>query len=286
MKNRILPFLITGMLTSVLFAGLISCEKDILIDSVIDSEMASTEARAILSSRSVNWNAHSNGTYTRSAAATDFGNVSGAWQESRAYISNGTCRITLLKNALSSASGMIVRFDVSDGTNYEMDWKVKFHSQFDWSKGGKLGFGFLIGDGNTGGDAAWDGNGGSLRMMWYNTGSRVFLQPYVYYKDQPGTYGDSFGKSYPSSGSLQKGTWYNVHMWAQMNTGSNEDGWVEIKVNGVNMLRQNIRWVTNNSKRAVREVSFHTFRGGSQDYWKSNTDGYIYYDDLHWNKVN
>ncbi len=286
MRKNILTASLKGALLCGLLLGLLSCEKDLLIDNVIDDEIAETEGRAIYSNRSVNWNGLSNGTYTRDAAVAHFGNLSGTWQESRAYISNGTCRVTLLKNALSSASGIIVRIDVSDGTSYEMNWKVKFHSQFDWSTGGKLGFGFLIGDGNTGGDAAWDGNGGSLRLMWYNTGSRVFLQPYVYYRDQPGTFGDTFGKSYPSSGSLTKGTWYNVHMWAQMNTGSNKDGWIEIKVNGIDVVREQIRWVTNNSKRAVRDISFHTFRGGSQSHWQSSTDGYIYYDDLYWNKVN
>lgn len=281
-KNRIS---VQGLLILGFTSTLLSCQKDLLFDKIIDDEIVETQGRAIYSSRAVDWNNLANGTYARNAAVSNFGNLSGTWQENKAYISNGTCRITLLKNALSSASGIIVRIDVPDGTSYEMDWKVKFHSKFDWSTGGKLGFGFLIGDGNTGGDAAWDGNGGSLRLMWYNTGSRVFLQPYVYYIDQPGTYGDTFGKSYPSSGSLSRGTWYNIHLWAEMNTGSNKDGWVEIKVNGVNLLRQQIRWVTNNSKRSVRDISFHTFRGGSQVHWQSSTDGYIYYDDLYWNKV-
>ncbi len=127
--------------------------------------------------------------YTSSQAAADFGNI-GGWNDSRTWISGGTCRIKLLPNALSGAGGVIGNVDISDGTAYELDYDVRFHSQFDFSRGGKIGFGFLVGDGNTGGDPGWDGNGGSLRLMWYQTDAgRVFFQPYVYYKDQPGEFG-------------------------------------------------------------------------------------------------
>jgi hypothetical protein len=131
----------------------------------------------------------------------------------------------------------------------------------------------------------WDGNGGSLRIMWYNTGSRVFFQPYLYYRDQPGQFGDTFGRSYPSSGSLTKGQWYTVHMYAKSNTGSNTNGHVQIVIGGSVILDQDIRWTTNDSKRLVKNLWFHTFRGGSQDYWKSSVDSYIYYDNLWFNRI-
>lgn len=284
MRKLFMKHLQVGILGILVCLGMISCEQDLIEDVIIDED-AVTDARAIYSSRSVNWNNYSsNGTYTKSQATSDFGNVN-TWNESRAYISNGTCRVTLLKNALSGSCGLIANIDVSDGTSYEMDWQVKFHSQFDWSRGGKLGFGFLIGDENTGCDRADDGNGGSLRVMWYNNDTNVYLKPYVYYKDMPSTCGNDFGKKYPTSGSLQKGTWYSVHLWAKLNTGSSTNGNVEMKVNGTTILSQSIRWVTNDSKRKVKHVSFHTFRGGSQTYWQSSSDGYIYYDNLYWNKV-
>jgi hypothetical protein len=243
------------------------------------------EVNAIKSTWTTNWNNYGDGTYTSGSAAADFGNVSG-WNQSRAWISGGTCRITLLKNALSGAGGVIANIDISDGSAYELDFDVRFHSQFDFSRGGKIGFGFLVGDGNTGGDPGWDGNGGSLRMMWYQTDAgRVFFQPYVYYRDQPGEFGNSFGKSYPSSGSLTKGTWYHVHMYIKSNTGSNTDGRAQILVNGTTLLDQAIRWTTNDSKRLIRTLSFHTFRGGSQSYWMSASDGYIYYDNLSVHKI-
>ncbi|SHN42580.1 polysaccharide lyase [Chitinophaga sp. CF418] len=240
----------------------------------------------ILNSWSVNWDNYAHGsTYTANNAATDFGNVTG-WVDSRGMISNGNLRITLLKNALSGAGGVVANIDISDGTAYEVDYDIRFHSQFDWSRGGKLGFGFSIGDGNTGGDPGWDGNGGSARLMWYQTDAgRVFFQPYLYFKDQSGEYGETFGKSYPSSGSLVKGQTYHVHLYVKSNTGSNTDGHVQYVIDGTVVLDRDIRWTTNDSKRLIKGLTFHTFRGGSQDYWESATDGYIYYDNLKVNRI-
>jgi hypothetical protein len=271
-------FLVLGLYSA-------SCQKKIVNDETLSSETKTITANAIKSTWTTNWNNYGDGTYTSASAANDFGNVSG-WNDSRAWISGGNCRIKLLKNALSGAGGVIANIDISDGSAYELDYDVRFHSQFDFSRGGKIGFGFLVGDGNTGGDPGWDGNGGSLRLMWYQTDAgRVFFQPYVYHRDQAGQYGDTFGKSYPSSGSLQKGVTYHVHMYIKSNTGSNTNGHVQIVINGTVVLDRAMRWTTNDSKRLIRRMSFHTFRGGSQSYWESGTDGYIYYDNLSVHKI-
>lgn len=45
------------------------------------------------------------------------------------------CRIKLLTNALSGDGGVIGNIDISDGSAYELDYDVKFHSQFDFSRG-------------------------------------------------------------------------------------------------------------------------------------------------------
>lgn len=250
----------------------------------LESESA-VSINAIYNNWTVNWNGRADGVYTQSAAAADFGNITG-WNDTRTWISGGTCRIKLLKNALSGAGGVIGNIDISDGSAYELDYDVKFHSQFDFSRGGKIGFGFSIGDGNTGGDPAWDGNGGTARLMWYQTDAgRVFFQPYIYYKDQSGQYGETFGRSYPSSGSLNKGQWYKVHLYVKSNTGSNTNGHIQLVIDGTIILDQDIRWTTNDNKRLIRGLTFHTFRGGSQTYWQSSTDGYIYYDNLKVHKI-
>lgn len=275
---------IYGVLLIGLTVSTISCKKDVIEQPISDED--ATVARAIYSSRSVNWDNRSTGTYTRSMAEGDFGNVN-TWNDSRAYISSGTCRVTLLANALSGAGGLIANIDVSDGSEYQLQYNIKFHSAFDWSRGGKIGFGFLIGDGNTGCDRADDGNGGSARMMWYNDYSRVYFRPYVYYKDMPEQCGDNFGKSYPSSGSISKSTWYTIKIYVKSNTGSSYNGQVKFFVNGTTVLSKTtgFRWTTNDAKRLVKSISFHTFRGGSDSYWQSGSQGYIYYDNFSFSRL-
>lgn len=296
-KTFSITILAIVILLNVVFT---SCRKEgaeSFISEPVKEETPATPdpltSRAIYSTRSVNWENRTNQTtYTRAQAEEDFGNVS-SWIDSRAFISNGngggkSSRVTLLPNALSGAGGLITDIDVSDGSAYELDYDVKFHSQFNWGRGGKVGFGFRVGDGNTGGDPGTDGNGGSLRLMWYSPNSnpgRVYFQPYVYYRDQPGQFGDSFGRSYPSSGALVKGAWYHVHMYIKSNTGSSTNGRVQIIINGTTVLDQNIRWTTNDAKRLIRQVSFHTFRGGSTADWQVSSTDYIYYDNLVINKI-
>ncbi|MVT06762.1 polysaccharide lyase [Chitinophaga tropicalis] len=287
MNRNLFPLLKTAVLAAVVLFG--ACKKESAQAPLTITGSPETQAdvsiKAINSSWSLNWDGYVDGTYSSSNAAGDFGNVSG-WVDSRGWISNGNLRIKLLKNALSGAGGIVANVDISDGGAYEVDYDVRFHSQFDWSRGGKLGFGFSIGDGNTGGDPGWDGNGGSARLMWYQTDAgRVFFQPYLYFKDQSGQYGETFGKSYPSTGSLNKGQWYHVHLYVKSNTGSNTDGHVQIVIDGTIVLDRDIRWTTNDSKRLIRGLTFHTFRGGSQDYWMSSGDHYIYYDNLKVNKI-
>jgi hypothetical protein len=252
------------------------------------------KTEATNSTWSVNWNSRANGaTYTAGQASTDFGNQTG-WNDSRAYTTNGKdntvgSRVTLLPNSLSGACGLISNTVIGSGTAYEMDYDVKFHSQFNWGRGGKVGFGFGIGEHNTGGDAAWDGNGGTLRLMWYSPNSnpnRVYFQPYLYYKDMNGgpssnnPYGDTFGKTYPTTGALVKGQWYHIHLYIKSNTGSNTDGHVQVVIDGNIVLDTAIRWTTNDAKRLIDQMTFHTFRGGSEDYWMVDTQDYIYYDNL------
>lgn len=193
--------------------------------------------------------------------------------------------ITLQTNTLSCPGGLCTSYGVWSTGVYTVWFQMKFNSGFYWSRGGKCGYGILIGDQNTGGDPGWDGNGGSARFMWYcpsgsngTKGSGAYLQPYVYYKDQPGQFGNDFGKKY----YIQEGVTYNCQISVKLNTGSNTDGYVKYYVNGTEILNQTIRWVTNDSKRNVNAVSLHTFRGGSQEYWKAPVTSSIYYPSAAW----
>ena len=152
--------------------------------------------------KSINWDNYADQQeYTNAMARSDFGSVTG-WKNSRAMISKGTLRIKMERNALSGAGGLISNTRIPAGSEYELDFDVRFHSQFDWSRGGKVGFGLGIGNRNTGCNLPTDGGGGTLRLMWYNNtcAKRVYFQPYIYHYGMSGPCGSNFGKSYPSSG--------------------------------------------------------------------------------------
>ena len=286
MMNNLFQFrkLGFGALMMGLFA--VSCKQDVVSPDYLIDEDARTIPRAVFTTKTVNFDNRAHGsTYSNTWAQEDFGDGWG-WNASRTYVSNGTLRVSLIANAIGGGSGMTANVTLPNKDNYEVSYQLRFHSDFDWSRGGKVGFGFLIGEGNTGCDAATDGNGGSARMMWYkNDNGRVYLQPYLYYKDQTERCGDTFGLSYPATGSLSKGTWYNVTIKVRSNTGSNSDGSIEYIVNGTTLLSRNIRWTTNTAQRLINALSFHSFRGGSETYWESPTIGYIYYDNVKWGPI-
>jgi hypothetical protein len=238
------------------------------------------------------------GSYSSSDAAADFGvPVQGTWQSQNVSVYQNSLRVRIPANSIAAASagsegsGNIVRFDVPDDTAYEISYRIKFDVDFLWSRGGKLGFGFLLGEGNTGCDKADDGNGGSVRIMWYNskndktnTGTDApFIKPYIYYKDMPDNCGDDFNAK---SLTLQRNQWYNITIGVKSNTDANFNGTFYIKVDDAVMLQKdNIRFTTNTANRIIKSISFATFRGGSQDYWAATKDGFIYYDDVKWRKL-
>src|SRR5690606_14906890 len=163
------------------------------------------------------------GVYTKGMAEADFGvPIEMNWQNME--IVDNQARVRIPANTLSQ--GNIVNIDVPDGTEYELSFKVKFGEGFDWSRGGKVGFGFHIGNGYTGCNKADDGLGGTARLMWYNAiGTKTnhvttgtYFRPYVYYKDMPESCGDNFGKQ---SKRITTNTWYTVKIRVKSNTGSN-----------------------------------------------------------------
>ncbi|CAF1501673.1 unnamed protein product [Adineta ricciae] len=234
-----------------------------------------------LYSKSLDWNKYDDREYSDNFARSDFGSITG-WKNDRAKISNKSLRITLKKQSLSDKCGIVSNTMITSGTEYQLEFSVKFHSEFDWSRGGKVGFGLGMGEHNTGCRVPTKGEGATLRLMWYqNDQKRVYFIPYLYYYKMPGNCGDNFGKSYPKTGSLERGKWYQIQMYMKSNAGENKNGHVTIKVNNEILIDQKICWTKQENKRFIDNLSFHTFRGGSNvTIWGSNTDGYIYYDNL------
>ena len=233
-------------------------------------------------SPSASWGNRADGPYTLNQAMQDFKTPISGWDQNRMQIVGGKLRTTLLANVVGPAGGLVSWIDIQDGSEYQLQFDMMFDNNFDFSAGGKVGFGFLLGDGFTGGVPGTNGNGGSARVMWYRSGGRNYLKPYLYYKDQPGQYGNDFGKTYPASGSIAKGVWHTVKIYVKSNNGSNNDGRIKMTINGTTLLDQNIRWSTNDAKRLINRICFETFRGGADASWTSPTDGQIYFDNVSW----
>lgn len=260
-------------LLAALMAG---CGKEDTVDPVDPEPVEETQTVLAL-----DWDARANGEYTEPEAEEDFGNVS-SWKESRLHIEDKTLVVTLLADKLSGSGGIVTNVDLRPATEYRVTYDVMFPEDFVWGRGGKVGFGFRMGDGNTGCNKA-DGNGGSARMMWYTSDNgQTRFKPYLYYKDMPDNCGDNLvdGAAYPASGSLQKGKWYTIMMRVRSNIGSETNGHIEVTIDGNTVLDHPIRWTTYNPKRLIDRLAFSTFRGGSQDHWKVDEDTYVHFDNL------
>ncbi|MBK0383938.1 hypothetical protein I5M32_13295 [Pedobacter sp. SD-b] len=290
-------------MTAICLLGMLgvvsSCKKEVKEPSIEQQPNGSDKVlKALGSGDWINFTTSGNKEYTSALAAGNFGPIvkNSGFDTGRAQIINHELKVTMLAHKLTGDGGVIGNFDIPDGPSYEVTYRVKFPSGFIWGgndKGGKLGFGFGIGDGNTGGDKS-DGNGGSVRLMWIklSNGKAVF-KPYIYHTNMPDSYGDDLGLDYgysPNDQGLNTNTYYTIKIRVRSNTNadnisSHNNGELMMSVDGHTFLsRNNMNFAWKSGKKWIRELLFQTFRGGKEDSWKTGTDTYIYYDDIKFTK--
>lgn len=158
-----------------------------------------------------------------------------------------------------------------------LSFDVKFHSQFEFARGGKM-FGLLGGKG-TAGCQPVDRDGWSVRMMWVAGGTPTL---YIYHQDRTSECGSYF---YPSTKfQFEKGRWYRVEIYVKVNerpgTG---DGEAQLYVNGDQLI--DVKGLNLNGRRWPRNVrvdrfAFHTFYGGSDSTWSPSKQTYAYFDNF------
>ncbi len=85
-------------------------------------------------------------------------------------------------------SGIQVKIELEPADRYWFSYRVRFAEDFVWRAGGKLP-GLLGGDDATGGQPV-DGDGWSVRQMWFGGGK---FAPYVYHMDKSTVWGDTLG---------------------------------------------------------------------------------------------
>ena len=280
-KSALCLLLVTGMF--------VSCAKDELAPDV-GSEDVSTTPRAVYGSNSVDFDNYSDQRYWRAMAESEFGDLinDNSYDPYNAYVINNRLKVTMPANTVSK--GVLGRFQVEPYKSYEVSFDVAFYNDFDFREGGKIGFGFVFGDGIAGQfpvGTIQNGNGGTARIMWKkDDNGDIKFKPYLYFMDMPEPYGSNIGNAfYPTSGSLIKSlkpnTTYNIKMRVKSNTGNNKNGEIHVKINGQTILScDTIKWANKENKRWVRQLSFETFRGGKGEEWESDTDGHIYFDNV------
>jgi len=163
---------------------------------------------------------------------------------------------------------------------YFVSYSVYFSSNFDYggtSEGGKLPG--LASGGNCSGCATCTGNNGlTARLMW-RTGGKIAL--YLYHLNKPSSCGEDIDLKNAQGADVffQKSRWYTIVQRVKVNTGTNNDGEVEVWVDGDQaLLRTGLRFVTNGDK--IDNFYFSTFHGGNSASWAPSVDCNIWYDDI------
>jgi hypothetical protein len=243
------------------------------------------------SSKTVNFNLSDAVVNTDAEATILFNNTINGWDINRASISGNALKITLPPEA-GSDNGMECRIDVTDNAKYELSFDIKFQLGFDFSKGGKLGFGFAIGDGVSGGrntEATIDNLGGSFRVMWRTDKGVPYLHPYVYYKDMLVQFGTDFESS--RYNNIVADQYYRIRLTINVNTSPtlpNGYGKMEVSANGGATYatvweKKDIRWSGGGvADLKVKTLYFSTFRGGKDSSWDGSSAQSIYFDNLNW----
>lgn len=232
----------------------------------------------------ITFNNYTNMPYTLNMAKADFYPSVLSWKTNQSDIVDKTLRIKIPAGSVSG--GFYPKFDITDGTSYEVIFDIKFADNFDWRDGGKLGVGFGIGNVVAGGNKP-EGNGGSARIMWNKSGSNIIFKPYLYYTGMPTTYGTNVVNSayFPKDGtSLKDDTWYTIKMRVKSNTNFQANGSIQVKINNQEILSSNtINWGDNTNGKTngwIKQLMFETFRGGQGPQWESAVDSYIFYDNI------
>ncbi|MFN3405021.1 MAG: T9SS type A sorting domain-containing protein [Cytophagaceae bacterium] len=163
---------------------------------------------------------------------------------------------------------------------YYISYWLRFSDNFSWgntSEGGKLPG--LAGGNNCSGCNTCNGtNGFSARLMWRTGGAAVL---YLYHMDKEQTCGDNFNMQVVPGQNFrfQRGHWYQITERVKINTGSANNGEVELWINQQQALVvTGLKFVTNGG--LVDNLYFSTFHGGSTAAWAPIENCYIWFDDI------
>lgn len=165
-----------------------------------------------------------------------------------------------------------------------MSYRVRFGSDFDFVKGGKLP-GLCGSKCNTGGDVPTDTDGWSARLMWRDSVGRAVQ--YLYFPGQPGIYGLDLPWIVNGKNCLfGRGIWHEVRTRVILNTprrGSDaalHDGRVTSWFDGALALDSGGFLFRGVDTMHVNHFYVSTFHGGNDASWAPSRDVSALFDDF------
>ena len=169
---------------------------------------------------------------------------------------------------------LVFREKLPAAREYTLTYKLRFHRNFEWVKGGKLPG---LGPENpvTGCQPLRD-DGWSVRLMWRQAGS--FVQ-YLYHQEKDDRCGEDVRAE---DFSFQKDRWYDVALYVRVNRSTSErDGQVRLFVDGEEVARRdNLRLRKTSSGGLIERFMFSSFYGGNSPEWAPSRTTYAYFDDF------
>lgn len=213
--------------------------------------------------------------------------------DDRSRVVDGSLQVTCVprRHGMQSGSGFFSQsqrmFPCDEAT---VSYEVFFPDSFTWVKGGKVGFGFGLGDGDEYASGAdWENRCGSVRTMWREGGQAIgylYLpkeglsrdgviraQSKAFQASCEGSLGkpagiDVFFKNRAGL-SFTKG-WNSVSVHVKLNAPGKNDGVYRLTVNGVTRELTDVKY-RNNGSIHINGVIFSTFFGGSSGEWACTT---------------
>jgi hypothetical protein len=259
--------------------------------------LCSAQIFAAPSSFNVNFqNRTKDSTYSESNAEADFRSGinwdTGASLTIKEYDSaNGYrgLRVKMLAGKTGGDSGMIWTAPLENSYAYTLEYKVYFESGFQFRRndpknpvtfgGGKLP-GIAGGSRPTGGNGEQN-SGMSGRMMWRHESPRVnpYLELYVYWRGQAGTYGDRFYLQ-----DIAAGKWYTIK--ERVTLGSTKSaGRIQVWVNGVGKINKEFQFYGSTQNWQLNAVLMDVFYGGSGTDWAPTSNCFLILDNIRADRI-
>lgn len=151
-------------------------------------------------------------------------------------------------------------------------YRLKFHSGFNFVKGGKLP-GLMGGTAPTGCRTASESvNGFTSRYMWKRRGAAIL---YLYWGDKTVRCGQPFALNV----RFIRDVWYTLTQHVKLNTPGFYDGVVEVWVNDTEVFRKSdIRFRRAGAGWKITGMYFSTFFGGNDPTWATTKKEVAYFD--------